>query len=105
LYSDELGRFIILETVIQDTFILVVNIYAPTRTNEQSDFYKMIENEVQLSAGYNNVIGGDFNVIFDTDLDGLGDRTLKDSVKFLEIRIRISTISRQAPERKGFINI
>ena len=62
--------------------------YAPNKTNEQSTFFEEIRNELDnicLSEDCDIVIGGDFNVIFDPDLDGKGENPKrKESVKHIE---------------------
>jgi len=37
-HIDDLGRFIILDTLIQDSPFLLANIYAPTKASEQGQF-------------------------------------------------------------------
>ena len=85
---DNQGRFIILEAKVQDHPFLFVNLYAPNKTNEQSIFFDEIREELDkicTADDCNIVIGGDFNVIFDPDLDGNGGNPkLKESVKRIE---------------------
>ena len=72
---DQNGRFIILEANVQDHLFLFVNLYAPNKTTEQSIFFEGISEELDnfsLAEDCNIVISGDFNVIFDPDLDGNG---------------------------------
>ena len=84
---DQNGRFIILEASVQDHPFLFVNLYAPNKTNEQSMFFEEISEELDnlsLAEDCNIIIGGDFNVIFDPDLDGNGGNPKrKDSVMLL----------------------
>ena len=68
---DPNGRFIILEAVVQDTPVLFVNIYAPNKIYEQETFFKKIEN-YDFNPNRKIIIGGDFNIFFDEDLDCLG---------------------------------
>jgi len=85
---DKNGRFIILEANVQDHPFLFVNLYAPNKTNEHSTFFDEICEELDnfcLADDCNIVIGGDFNVIFDPDLDGNGrNPKRKESVKCIE---------------------
>ena len=37
-YTDDSGRFIFLDTLIQDSPFLLANIYAPTKASEQCQF-------------------------------------------------------------------
>ena len=84
---DALGRYILLEATIQDSPFLLLNIYAPNKCAEQCEFFKSISNELNafMVSEYSVVLGGDFNVVFDQDLDGSGGiKKVKDSVKVLE---------------------
>ena len=58
------------------------------KCSEQCDFFKTISEELNSSftlSGFSVIIGGDFNVIFDQDLDRSGGlKKTKDSVKVLE---------------------
>lgn len=82
------GRYILLEATIQDSPFLLLNIYAPNKCSEQCDFFKTISEELNSSftlSDFSVIIGGDFNVIFDQELDGSGGlKKVKDSVKVLE---------------------
>jgi len=78
--EDEQGRFIILKSVIQGQPIVLVNIYAPNKTKVQSTFFEEIQNELdelKLDKTCDVIVGGDFNVILDADLDGTGGKPLK----------------------------
>ena len=87
--SDEEGRYLILETTIQDIPFLLVNIYAPNTTTKQSLFFQTLS-ELIYDEGYNEfdykiILGGDLNVTMDPDLDcSGGNPVLKDSVKCVE---------------------
>ena len=85
---DSHGRYILLEAMIQDSPFLLLNIYAPNKSAEQCDFFKTIFEELKSSftlSDFSVVVGGDFNVMFDQDLDRSGGiKRTKDSVKILE---------------------
>ena len=87
--SDEDGRYLILETTIQDVPFLLINIYAPNTTTKQSLFFQTLS-ELIYDEGYNDfdykiILGGDWNVTMDPDLDcSGGNPVLKDSVKCVE---------------------
>ena len=85
---DSQGRYILLEAIIQDSPFLLFNIYAPNKCSEQCDFFKTISEQLNSTftlSDFSVIIGGDFNVIFDQDLDGSGGlKKTKDSVKVLE---------------------
>ena len=85
---DNDGRFIFIEAKVQDYPFLFVNLYAPNKKNEQLTFFEEIGEELDkfcLEDDCNIVIGGDFNAIFDPDLDGNGGNPKrKESVKNIE---------------------
>lgn len=62
-----------------------VNIYAPNKTKDQCTFFEEIQkelDELELDEKCDVIIGGDFNVILDADLDGTGGKPfLKESCK------------------------
>ena len=71
---DPNGRFIILKAVVQDTPVLLVNIYAPNKIHEQEAFFKKIESQLDrfdFDPKCKTIIGGNFNIFFDI-LDSLG---------------------------------
>ena len=38
--NDTRGRFVIVEALVQESPVLLINIYAPNKTNEAVDFYE-----------------------------------------------------------------
>ena len=86
--SDSDGRYIRLEALIQDSPFVLLNIYAPNKSTEQCDFFNKIAKELKswlTFSDFSPVVGGDFNVIFDQDLDGSGGvKKTKESVKILD---------------------
>ena len=60
--------------MIQDTPFLLINIYAPNKCAEQSEFFNSILNEIKTCVTLDCpiVLGGAFNVTFDPELDGSG---------------------------------
>ena len=58
-----------------DTPVLFVNIYAPNKIYEQEAFFKKIERKLEnydFDPNRKIIIGGDFIIFFDEDLDCLG---------------------------------
>ena len=57
---DDQGRYILLYAMIQYTPFLVINIYAPNRCAEQSEFNKSISNEFKtcVTLDCSIVLGG-----------------------------------------------
>ena len=74
---DENGRFILIEALIQESPYILLNLYAPTKQNEQWAFYEKIStslDEMIVDPQSQIIIGGDFNVQRDADLDNSGGK-------------------------------
>ena len=86
--SDEEGRFLCLEAIIQDQLFLLINIYTPNTSTEQTSFFRKLSDLINSDELYEQckiIIGGDFNVTLDPSKDfSGGNPALKDSVKALE---------------------
>ena len=75
--QDKLGRYVIMKGLVQSQPFIFVNIYAPNKVNEQCVFYDEIHDElakVEADVDHRIIVGGDFNVILDPDLDGSGGK-------------------------------
>ena len=87
--SDPQGRYIFLEAEIQDLPFVLLNIYAPNKCAEQCVFFSKLSEELKdfvTDADKSVVVGGDFNVILDQDLDGRGGhKKRKDSVQYVAV--------------------
>ena len=59
--SDKNGGFLILDQVIDETHLILVNIYAPNDTSQQVAFFKELNHHLEEFAQENVVIAGDFN--------------------------------------------
>ena len=67
------GRFIFLDTIIQDSRFCLINIYAPNKVKDQKVFFESLISLVdqkQIDCGV--IIGGDFNVAPNPSLDCQG---------------------------------
>ena len=86
--ADKEGRYIFLEAFVQDQKFVFVNISAPNKLSEQTLFFDQIKDELDNSGIDEDcriIMGWDFNVILDPDLDGSGGNPkLKESVKEIE---------------------
>ena len=86
--SDEEGRFLCLEAIIQDELFLLVNIYAPNTSTQQTTFFRKLSYLINSDERYEQckiLLGGDFNVSLDPSKHcSGGNPVLKDSVKELE---------------------
>ena len=83
--QDKDGRYILIDTLVQDSPFLFLNIYAPNNTAEQCTFFSDILDTLE-DKNYDSIsqliIGGDFNAHLDPELDKAGGKTNKtDSVK------------------------
>ena len=79
---DKEGHFIFLEAFVQDQKFLFVNIYAPNKLSEQTLFLMKLRMNWTTDDDYSIIMGEDFNVVLDPDLDGFGRKQkLKESAK------------------------
>ena len=74
-YVDDGGRFFVLNTLIEDSPVVLINYYAP---NEEKDQLKVLDDlnhildNIDISEDTVLLWGGDFNLIFDIGLDADG---------------------------------
>ena len=85
--SDKDGRFVLVKASIQDSDFIHMNIYAPNSSADQSKFFrkiKLVLQDLELDPQSNIILGGDFNVVFNSDLDCAGGKpAVKESVKIV----------------------
>ena len=85
---DPVGRFIILNATEQGVKYVLANICAPNKVCDQCTYFKELQDRldgIMSSPEQKVVIGGDFNVTFDSNLDCFGGSPAqKESVKVLE---------------------
>ena len=85
IQADNEGRYITIEAEVQSSNFLFANIYAPNKVQEQCQFFDKLNKTIEdLVANEERkiVIGGDFNVALDTELDcSGGNPSKKDSIK------------------------
>ena len=74
-YVGDGGRFIVLNTLIEDSPVVLINYYAPNEERDQlkvlNDLNHIVDN-TDISEDTVLVWGGDFNLIFDIGLDADG---------------------------------
>ena len=69
--SDNNGRYIILDAMVDDSHAVLVNIYAPNDLNQQLAFFNDLQHILQEFAQEHIIIGGDFNcALHDKDKKG-----------------------------------
>ena len=85
---DDEGRSIIIEAEVQGSPFLFVNIYAPNKVQDQCRFFDKLNKNIEdrvVNEELRIILGGDFNVTLDSDLDCSGGRPFrKDSVKHIQ---------------------
>ena len=106
------GRYIFLKGVIQGLNLLLGNIYFPTRdkVKEQMAFLDLIDQCISEVCSINDllVLGGDFNVIVDENLDYSGiTKPIKTTfVKYLDVFLRkhqlVDIWRKRNPNRRQF---
>ena len=86
--EDEQGRFIILKGVIQGQPIVWSISVCRNKTKDQCTFFEEIKKELDelgLDENCDVIIGGDFHVSLDAELDGTGGKPfIKESCKNIE---------------------
>jgi len=73
--SDSSGRIIVLQLEIEDEKVCLINVYAPNEENAQIAFFNNLKNlmsQGEIKENYQLVIGGDFNLVLNPDLDKKG---------------------------------
>ena len=86
--TDEYGRYILLNATVQGWNYIMGNIYAPNKVREQCSFFEKLQEKLDSfiidNENHKIIIGGDFNVVNDPDLDCcLGTPKEKESFKIL----------------------
>ena len=73
---------------IQNETLVIVNVYAPTKDDNKSQklFFEQLSKKLDSHIGYNILVGGDFNVCLNPDMDKRRGTKLKQSFcgKFIE---------------------
>ena len=59
--TDKNGRYILLDLIVDESHIILLNIYAPNDVNQQLTFFKGLQNLLAEFAKENIVVAGDFN--------------------------------------------
>ena len=74
MITDDNGRFILLDTTIDNCDVTIINIYAPTKDkeSEQIEFLNFLYESLLDYGDKNIILGGDFNVCLNPLLDKKG---------------------------------
>ena len=59
--TDKNGRYILLDLIVDESHIVLLNIYAPNDINQQVTFFRSLQNLLAEFAQENIVVAGDFN--------------------------------------------
>ena len=102
LKSDAFGRFIILHCNIDGNNLVLVNVYAPNNEHDYSEFVHRIEtyiSDMGLSSLDDIIMGGDWNIIRDPELDKCGGiyrvkRKAIDSLTTLILKFNLNDVWR-----------
>lgn len=70
LEKDNDGRYIIIDCTINNIHLTVANIYAPNDDN--AEFFLNIINIIENFPNDHRIVGGDFNLVLDLQLDKIG---------------------------------
>ena len=72
--TDDNGRFILLNTTFDDQTLIIVNIYAPTkdRIDSQREFLVFVHEQIVDYMEKHILLGGDFNVCLQPEIDKKG---------------------------------
>ena len=85
---DSKGRYILVRFKIQNETLVIVNVYAPTKDDNKSQklYFQQLSKKLDFHIGCNIIVGGDFNVCLNPDMDKRGGTKLKQSLcaKFIE---------------------
>ena len=83
VYTDNIGRFLLADVIIQDTKFKLANIYAPNHEDDHVNFYNYLENKLKQYTQREDqiVVGGDFNFILDPKMDRKGGTGIKKTRK------------------------
>lgn len=81
IHTDNIGRIILADTIIEGTPFKILNIYAPNTEDQQLHFYGHLKNLMRnkLSTQDKIILAGDFNLICNPDLDRKGGVPLEQS--------------------------
>ena len=78
--ADTPGRYVVMEADVQGSDFWLVNVYAPNKVQEQCLFFDNLNNVIEnfvVDKEQKIVIGGDFNIALDSDLDCSGGNPFK----------------------------
>ena len=80
------GRILRVELNINNTLYYIINVYAPSSSNEKEklNFLEKLKNELNPIMNNNIIIGGDWNVVLDPQIDKKGGSQVDKFLKYRE---------------------
>ena len=104
-FGDTCGRFIVLESKINDEKYILINVYAPNKDEQSVKFFHSLSNIMRQNEYYNEdsiMTGGDFNCPLNPEMDKKGGiliprQNVIDSIE--EIQCTFSLLRRRANAR------
>ena len=100
------GRILALDIVLNETEIKLINIYGPN--NDDTAFFKKLESFCAENEDKNFIIGGDFNVVIDPEVDksgGIKNTHNRSRLKLNELISKYDLIDAWRavnPDKKGY---
>ena len=93
-FTDNTGRILVLETLIQDVKFSLINIYAPNAEESQVHFYNQLKNIMIQRVPTDNYIllGGDFNTVMDWSKDRKSETVTTPNNKYHQVASILSEI-------------
>jgi len=95
-HCDPNGRFIIIKAKVHDEKFNLINIYAPNKASEKKIFFSGIYNalmQLGVSVEDRNIFGGDWNCIFDDNLDKSGGKRNSENLPPNEMKLFMDDFS------------
>jgi exonuclease III len=85
-YCDLEGRLLIVELIMNETIYYIVNVYAPSASIESDkiNFLTKLKNELYPLKNNNIIIGGDWNIVLDPNMDKKGGNQKESYPKYRE---------------------
>lgn len=71
---DDDGRLVMIDITIDNEVYILINVYAPTKDDSkaQKEFFSKLEMKLNQHIGSNVIVGGDFNVCINPEIDKFG---------------------------------
>ena len=81
IITDQYGRLILVECVIHNNPVILISVYFPTKDKprEQTEFLDYVKQLLYNYNGQNIIIGGDFNICLNLEMDKHGGSTERES--------------------------